>query len=133
MRSFFEQTSDVIFEKNTSFMNDVDDYNAYNPYMTTRYASFVDPSFAVMMDMTVNRYGSILKKEEHAAMICACLPLVKKRFINYIKPKDKKTLTPAQEEEARLSAEQLKKFADSHEISVREVQEYMTTLNKDKL
>lgn len=92
----------------------------YNQYSINRWLSMYSADISNIINSTVNRYGSVLEKQEHYEFLFNLLNKCKNKKINYFK-KSKK-----------VDGEEIdiKELCDMYEISEREVKE-MIDLQKN--
>jgi hypothetical protein len=92
----------------------------YNQYSINRWLSMYSADVSNIINSTVNRYGSVLEKQEHYEFLYNLLNKCKNKKINYLK-KSKK-----------VDGEDLdvKELCDMYELSEREIKE-MIDLQKN--
>jgi hypothetical protein len=92
----------------------------YNQYSINRWLSMYSADVSNIINSTVNRYGSVLEKQEHYEFLYNLLNKCKNKKINYLK-KSKKV------DGGDLD---VKELCDMYELSEREIKE-MIDLQKN--
>lgn len=117
---FFETLNNILFEKNTSKISDVDAIEQFSPYMINRWCSMYSPDMCHIVNTTTNRYHRLFDdKETMYKMYLNLLPRVNKRYIKYIK-KNKTDKTDESESE-----QQVELLSRTLELSKREISNYI--------
>lgn len=117
---FFETLNNILFEKDSSKITDVDALEQFSPYMINRWCSMYSSDMCHIVNETTNRYHRLFDdKETMYKMYINLLPHVNKRYIKYIKKKKQdKSETVDQDEQIDLLSRTL-------ELSKREISNYI--------
>jgi hypothetical protein len=117
--TIFDIISSIIFTKKKNCLLTVDDETAFSPYLVNRWLSMYSPSLALTANK-VNKYlGVFESKNDLFTLFFNMFPKVKTKKINYIKkikPKEKEI------------DEKLPLLAKTHELSQREISQYIAFL-----
>ena len=114
---FFETLNNILFEKNSSKISDVDAIEQFSPYMINRWCSMYSSDMCHIVNQTTNRYHRLFDdKETMYTLYLNLLPRVNKRYIKYIKKKKKEVVE---------TDDQVDLLARTLELSKREISNYI--------
>lgn len=117
---FFDTLNNILFEKNSSKITDVDALEQFSPYMINRWCSMYSPDMCHIVNDTTNRYHRLFDdKETMYKLYLNLLPRVNKRYIKYLKKnKQEKQTQDDQQQQVDLLSRTL-------ELSKREISNYI--------
>lgn len=119
--TIFDYLNSILFSKKNNCITSIDQESSFTPYMINRWASMYSPSMAVACN-TVNKYLTVFEdKKNQFTLFLNLLPKVKFKKINYIKKK---------KETDKNIDEKIPLIAKTHELSQREITDYIAFLNK---
>jgi len=119
---FFDILANILFYKKRNYFKVEEDENGFSPFLVNRWISMYSPQMAKQSNI-INKYLSIFETKKQAYnFFVSFFDKVPYKKINYIKRKKEDKLN----NDKKLITEQLSK---NLELSNREVEEYLTTLN----
>jgi hypothetical protein len=84
--TIFDTLNDLLFTKKKTCLNNVDDESSFNQYMTNRWISMYSDNLAIIINSTVNWFGSVFEqKRDYYNFLHAVIPRVGRKRIHYIK------------------------------------------------
>ena len=114
--TIFDFLNNILHDKSSVDL-DISDYNLYSPYIINRFLSQYSKDVCYIVNHTVNKHcDSNSDKEFHYKFLTNALPVLKKKFIRYIKKK----------KEEKTNYENC---ANLHEVSKREIDLYFREFN----
>lgn len=88
--NIFDIINDIAFSKKTRTNFNLEEEKSIQPFLLNRWMSMLDPSAALIVNETLNKYGRNLSSHECYKFLINVLPKYKFRRIEYIKkPKSK--------------------------------------------
>ena len=113
--TIFDYIAAALFFKNKEAMSSLDDEQAFNAYMLSRWVSMYSPELAVAVNETSNKYSSLfLTKRDQLNFFISVLPKTRFKKIEYVK----KTKDNKQKKDDTSPL-----IAKTAEISLREVED----------
>lgn len=84
--NIFDLISGVAFQKKPELLDNIESEGAVQPFLLNRWLSMMDPSAAVIVNETVNKFHSVFPdKNMYYKFLVHVLPHYKRQRINYIK------------------------------------------------
>jgi len=118
--TIFDALSSILFTKQKTCINTIEDETAFSPYMVNRWISMYSPELALVSNK-INKFLSVFDNKNDLYNLFLCLtPKVKQKRIQYIK-KNKPNKEQPEKDDAVL-------FACNLELSSREVKQYIDFL-----
>jgi hypothetical protein len=115
--TIFDIISDIAFTKKTRYLDSCEDESVFSPYLTNRWLSMYSPLLAKTSNI-VNKYLMVFDdKQSLYKLFLNSFPKVVSKRINYFK----KNKTDKEENNNKL-------VANTMEISIREVEQYIDFL-----
>lgn len=122
--TIFTYLSNILYKKNVPVFKNMDTEDSYNHYMMCRWLSMHSPRVATLINDTANwLYPVFDTKQDSYKLLHSIIPFQQFKKIHYIKKKKK----DRQESHDNITAT----IAKNMEISKREVNSYVKTLNLD--
>lgn len=119
MSTIFDFLNDILFSKNKTAFQSIDDSKTFSPFLINRWISMYSPECALVINK-ISKYVSVFdNKIDLYNFFVAVIPKKNKRNINYIK-KIKDEAKPKQDNIDLVSL-----LSKKHEISKREIKEYL--------
>lgn len=110
VNSFFDFVNNIAFSRTQIDIN-IADSQLYSSYITNRYITFINKESVLLINNTVNKYGSVFNNELHYNFLFNLIPKTKRKFIRYVKKKKK-------------DKKSFERSAELYELSQREIQLY---------
>ena len=110
VNSFFDFVNNIAFSRTQIDIN-IADSQLYSSYITNRYITFINKESVLLINNTVNKYGSVFNNELHYNFLFNLIPKTKRKFIRYVKKKKK-------------DKKNFERSAELYELSQREIQLY---------
>ena len=110
VNSFFDFVNNIAFSRTQIDIN-ITDSQLYSSYITNRYITFINKECTLLINNTVNKYGSVFSNELHYNLLFSLIPKTKRKFIRYVKKKKK-------------DKKSFERSAELYELSQREIQLY---------
>jgi hypothetical protein len=124
----FNILSDLLFFKRGDQLQSVESETEVQPYMLNRWISMHSPTSALLINLTNNKYWSVLQnKLDWYHFTLAVIPKNKFTKVEYIKKATKEKKPTAEANDDKI----LEILARNLEISVREVKSYIEDYNID--
>lgn len=122
--ALFDYLNSILYKSKKIESETVDSDPEFVPFMIQRWCSMHSPEIATVVNMTGNRYWSVMdNKGMWFDFYNTIIPRTSFKRSNYIKKKkDEKTVK---------NSENIQKVAECLEISVREINEYVENFNLD--
>ena len=84
--NIFNLLDDLLFSKKRKCLENIDDESSVNQYMTNRWISMYSGNLAIIINSTVNWFGTIFEtKKDYYNFLHSILPRVSRKRIHYIK------------------------------------------------
>lgn len=118
---FFDVLNNVLFDKQTDKIHDVDSIEQFSPYMLNRWASMHSKDMCHIINDTTNRYHSLFDdKETMYKMYIHLLPRVNKKYIKYIKKNKTENTKESEDSQDKIDA-----LSSQLELSKKEISNYI--------
>ena len=122
--NFFQLQNQLFYQrKDKAEELDTESSAAFVPFLISRWLSFYGRDQAAFTNMTLNRFGYIFgdDKNKQYKLFYNLIPRMRFKKLQYIKKKKK-------DEEKQDSDELVRTFARGHNVSAREVEEYVNLM-----
>lgn len=122
--TIFDLISDILFYKKKNCLTTVDDESSFTPYLVNRWLSMYSTQVAKTCNV-LNRYLGIFEsKADLYSLFVALVPKLPNKKITYFK---------RTKEEVKEVNQFIPLMAKTHELSQREINDYLNMLNSNKV
>jgi len=120
--NIFDLIQDVLRDKKGDVFEDIEQEKEFSPYLLQRWLSMYSPSFAILLNETVNCYWKAFEtKQEWYKYFIAIVPKSSFKRIQYIKKEKKEAKKKGVDEEY------IQYLSERLELSQREIKDYIET------
>jgi hypothetical protein len=84
--NIFDIINGIAFQKKSELLDNIEAEGAIQPFLVNRWLSMLDPSAAIIVNETVNKFHSVFgDKASYYKFLVNVLPQYKRQRIQYIK------------------------------------------------